>query len=287
MIPVTLGFKAYDAHELLCHFVAFSAGLYQRDRLHVELADITFIADTELPLHFFQASCGAALAAALKGLGQQIVFVAVDRPMFWIYARAPLQDLSSLAHRKISTFPAGAPPHHLANMILQKAGLNVKQDLTLLPARDDTARLGLLKSGSVDAAVISSSIAPAKMAQYGFNRLCCFGDEIRIPTTGLAVDRTYIEQEPELVQTLVGIHKQSLRLIHADPDLTGTVLRDYFDVETSICQETARLYAASFTLDGRTSQGIAQGAIASLCDSLGVPHRPAWNQVYAFTQGNR
>jgi ABC-type nitrate/sulfonate/bicarbonate transport system substrate-binding protein len=280
--PITLGFKAFDAHELLCHFVAVSAGLYQREKLRIDLADITFIADTDLPVHFFQASCGAALARALKGLGQRIVFVAVDRPMFWIYSRAALEDLSSLAGCKISTFPAMAPPHHLANIILQKAGLNVKQDLTLLPARDDLARLGLLKSGSVDAAVISSAVAPARMAQYGFNRLCCFGDEIRIPTTGLAVDQAYVEQQPELVQTLVTIHKQSLRLIHADPHLTGAVLRDYFEVEASLCEETARLYAAAYTLDGLTSQSIAQGAIASLCDSLGLSNRPAWNQVYVF-----
>jgi hypothetical protein len=43
MTTITLGFKAFDPHELLCHFVADMAGLYRRESLQVELADITFI----------------------------------------------------------------------------------------------------------------------------------------------------------------------------------------------------------------------------------------------------
>ena len=42
MTTVQLGFKAFDAHELLCHFIAAKAGLYQRHRLQIELVDITF-----------------------------------------------------------------------------------------------------------------------------------------------------------------------------------------------------------------------------------------------------
>ncbi|MGH8033780.1 MAG: ABC transporter substrate-binding protein [Lysobacterales bacterium] len=282
MSRVTLGFKAFDAHELLCHFIAVNAGLYRRERLEVELADITFTPETELPQHFFQASCGAALVSALQGLGQKIVFVAVDRPMFWIYSRVPHDGLPGLRHGKIATFPVVAPPHQLANLILQKEGLIAGENVSLLPARDDVARLGLLKSGSVDAAVISSAIAPARMAALGFHQLCWFGDSLRIPTTGLAIDQAFSRREPGLVQTLVRIHAESLQLIHGDPVQTGAVLCEYFDVSAAISHETARLYARAFTPDGRTSQVIAERAICSLCDVMAIAQRPAWNEVYTF-----
>ena len=55
MTTVQLGFKAFDAHELLCHFIAAKAGLYQRHRLQIELVDITFAIDTDLPQDMFQA----------------------------------------------------------------------------------------------------------------------------------------------------------------------------------------------------------------------------------------
>jgi ABC-type nitrate/sulfonate/bicarbonate transport system substrate-binding protein len=280
--PITLGFKAFDAHELLCHFVAVQAGLYQREGIAVQLADITFVADADLPAHVFQASCGAALASALKGSGQQIAFVAVDRPMFWIWSRAPLAGVAGLARRRLATFPAIAPPHALANIVLRKAGLDVARDVTLLPARDDVARLGLLRSGSADAAVISSAIAPARMGGLGFHLLCFIGDELRLPTTGLAVDQEHMQRAPEQVRALVASHRESLRLVHSDPELTAAVLRDWFDVSPEIAAATAQCYATAFTADGRTSPAIAQGAIDALCAAMGIATRPAWDQVYSF-----
>ncbi|RPH96136.1 MAG: hypothetical protein EHM68_11680 [Lysobacterales bacterium] len=280
--PVTLGFKAFDAHELLCHFVAVQAGLYQRGNMAVQLADITFVADAELPEHVFQASCGAALASAVRGSGQKVVLVAVDRPLFWIWSRAPLGNLAALARRRLATFPVLAPPHALANIVLRKAGLDAERELTLLPARDDLARLGLLRSGSADAAVISSAIAPARLAGLGFHPLCCIGDELRWPTTGLAVNQALLQRAPEQVRALVGIHRESLRMVHADIELTAAVLRDWFDVAPAIAAETAQSYATAFTADGRTSPAIAQGAIDALCAALGIAAPPAWQGFYAL-----
>ena len=280
MATIQVGFKAFDPHELLCHFVAVNAGLYKRENIDVELIDITFVADTELPSHVSQVSCGAALGSALRGIPQRILFVATDKPMFWIYSNNKIKSIGELAKSKIATFPALAPPYHLANIILRKSGINVEQDVVLLPARDDVARFGLLASGHVDAAVISSAIAPAKIVQSGKNMLCFFGDEIRIPTTGLAVDQSYLEKETELIRTLVNILKQSLSIIHADPDAVARVLKEYFDVDDRIKMETAELLQNYYTHDGRTTPEIAQNAINTLCKSLSISTVPDWQQIY-------
>lgn len=282
MTALTLGFKAFDPHELLCHFVAVDAGLYRSKALEVELVDITFIPETGLPADWFQASCGAALASAVKGIPQRVILVAVDKPMFWLYARPGISSIAELRNQRVATFPPIAPPHHLANIIMSRAGVDVGSNLTLRSARDDVARLGLLKSGHVDAAVISSAVAPAKLAALGFNTLCCFGDQIRIPTTGLGIDQSYLDRERDLVGSLVGAHKESLKLIHHDLDLVSRVLRDYFEVAPEHLNATARLYQSCYTPDGTTSPEIAQGAVNALAKSLDVGAPPAWQQVYRF-----
>ncbi len=287
MTAVTLGFKAFDAHELLCHFVAVKSGLYKKNQLQVDLVDITFIAETELPGHWFQASCGAALASAVKGIPQRVVFVAVDKPMFWIYASPGIKSVADLKNRRLATFPAIAPPHHLANIIMSRAGLDISKEVSLHSARDDTARLGLLKGGYVDAAVISSAQAPAKLIGLGFNTLCFFGDEIRIPTTGLGVDQNYLDKEFELARLLVDTHKASLLLIQNDPVLVGRVLQEYFDVAKEHADATARFYQSCFTKDGKTTADIAQAAINGLSTSLNdsalnVSKPIAWQQIYQF-----
>ena len=282
MKAVTLGFKAFDPHELLCHFVALEAGLYRDRSLQVELVDITFVPETEMPAHWFQASCGAALSSAVKGIPQRIVFVAVDRPMFWLYARPGIDNIAGLRNQRLATFPAIAPPHHLANLILTRAGLDVAKDVTLRSARDDVARLGLLKSGHVDAAVISSAVAPAKLNALGFSALCLFGDEIRIPTTGLAVDRSFRENESETTASLVAAHRESLKIIHHDLALVARVLQTHFDVAPEHLEVTARMYPSCFTQNGTTSAEIAQAAVAALGKSLGVGSPPEWHSIYRF-----
>ncbi len=280
MTTVQVGFKAFDPHELLCHFVAVNAGLYKRENIDVELIDISFVADTELPSHVCQVSCGAALGSALRGIAQRILFVATDKPMFWIYSNNEIKSLGELAGSKLATFPAIAPPYHLANIILKNSGINLERDVVLLSARDDVARFGLLASGNVDAAVISSMIAPAKIEQTGKNLLCFFGDKIRIPTTGLAVDQSYLEKETELIKTLVNILKHSLSIIHQDPDAVARVLKECFNVDDSIKMETAELLQNYYTEEGRTTPEIAQNAINTLCKSLSISTVPDWQQIY-------
>ncbi len=283
MTTVQLGFKAFDAHELLCHFIAAKAGLYQRHRLQIELVDITFAIDTDLPQDMFQASCGAALASALQGTPQRVVFVATDRPMFWLYAARDIDSLKDLKNKKVATFPAIAPPHHLANIILQRAGIDPKEDVVLSPARDDVARFGLLKTGDADAAVISSAVSPVAVKKAGFHELCFFGDTLRMPTTGLAVHATQLKQRAGLVGTLVAVLKEALSLLHNDPALVADVLQHYFDVPGDITGETAAMYEKYFTHDGQTTPEIAQLAVDSLRKSLQINTPISWQEIYDFS----
>jgi ABC-type nitrate/sulfonate/bicarbonate transport system substrate-binding protein len=281
LTTVQLGFKAFDAHELLCHFLAVEAGLYKRHRLQIQLIDITFTTDTDLPT--FQVSCGAALSSALRGTPLVVVFVATDRPMFWLYASSDIKSLQDLKNRIVATFPAVAPPHHLANIILRRASVDPAEDIVALAVRDDVARFGLLKTGNADAAVISSAISPMTVAQAGFHELCFFGDAIRLPSTGLAVDATQLQQNAGLVETLVTILKESLELLHGDPGLVALVLQQYFDVAGDLADKTAAMYEKYFTHNGRTSPEIAQLAVDSLRRSLQIDTPIRWQEFYDFS----
>ena len=125
-------------------------------------------------------------------------------------------------------------------------------------------------------------MAPAKLEALGFNILCFFGDEIRIPTTGLAIDQSYLEREFDLVRLMVDVHKESLRLIHHDLNLLGQVLQEYFDVAKEHTDATARLYRSCYTQDGRTTADIAQAAINSLAKSLDIAVAMPWQEIYRF-----
>lgn len=280
MKPVKLGFKAFDPHELLCHFLAVEGNHYDDAELQVELVDITFTPDDKLPPDLFQASCGAAMLAGLKGIPQRIVFVGVDRPMFWLYARVGIGEVGELRQGKVVTFPSIAPPWHFTRLLLNQHALDPDSDVQLLSARDDTARLGLLRSGHVDAAIISSSVAPAHVESLGFSRLACLGDAIRTPTTGLATHTSLIQNDPDTVSAMVTAHHHGLRQLRENSASVRKVLEDVFDVEPELVDQTIELYRACFTQNGREEPDDIRAAIAQMVQILELSDIPAWEEIY-------
>ena len=159
MKVIECGIKAFDIHELLCHFVAKRCGFYVAAGLDVRLVDTTFTPDERLPdADFFQVACGAAFQS--RTVPFRIFLAAVTKPMFWLYAGARIAAVEQLAGKRIATYPALAPPYWFNRIALRNHGLDPDHDVEMLPARDDVARLGLLREGAVDAALISSAISP-------------------------------------------------------------------------------------------------------------------------------
>ena len=143
MTKVHLGFKAFDIHELLTHFVAQRGGFYQQQALEVGLIDSTFIPDDKLPPNTFHAACGAALMGYVNGANYKVLLVNTDRPMFWLYSTNGEAAIAELAGKRVASYPDLAPPAHFLATI--SASVNPK----LLPVGTDVARIGMLKSGDV------------------------------------------------------------------------------------------------------------------------------------------
>lgn len=269
MVKVNLSFKAFDMHELLCHFMAWEAGLYREQRLDVTLIDSTFVPDDQLSPLTFHAACGGALMGWLKGAPLKVVFTATDRPMFWLYAQNEIQGLEGLQGARVASFPGIAPPAYFLSALLAQQNIGC-EELVIEPVRDDTARLGLLTTGDAKAAVISSAIPPAMMDEMGYRPLLFFGNCIRVPTTGLACSRQLIEQEPEVVAAMVDIHRQSLALIQKNQALLASTLGDYFRIPEHLIAPTIERIRHCFSREGFSTDHITQAAVELMAHELEI-----------------
>jgi ABC-type nitrate/sulfonate/bicarbonate transport system substrate-binding protein len=267
VVRIRLGFKAFDAHELAWHCVARVSGAYARRRLHVTLLDTSAIAEESLPPGSCSVACGAALAAWLRGVPVRVLGVAADRPMFWLHGRAAA--VAALRGARIATYPAAAPPAHFLRLLLADAGLDPTRDVTLEPARDDTARLGLLVGGDVDAAVLSSAVPPAAVAAAGFREIAFFGDALRVPSTGLAVSGREADA-PGWLPDLVQAFAESITAVHGDDDLLHQALRELLRVPAPNVDAVAALVRRCCTTDGRSPPGLTTAAVARMACALGV-----------------
>jgi hypothetical protein len=246
-----VGFRAFDPHELLVHFVAERAGAYTEFGLDVTLVDLRA---GDRP-HDAAVACGAALFAALDGAPIQVLLIASAAPLFWLYGRR-----RQLAGARIASYPPGAPPARFLTLALGETA-------TLLPARDDAARLALLDSGAADCALLSSATPPSHVADT--EQLFCLGDRVPVPTTGVAAP---LGHRPE-VDRLVQAHRLALRLLATDPALARATARDAFafdEGEAAWAVSAARRY---FTGDGRVPAAYIEAALA-IVGAAASPYAP-------------
>jgi hypothetical protein len=272
-----LSFKAFDCHELLCHMVAQEAGLYAEKSLSVRLLDSTFVPDEALPEKTFHAACGAALANFLAGKKPKVVFVACDRPMFWLYGRPGMDALEDLAQARVASFPDAAPPARFLRTLLSDESMTPD----LLPCRDDVARLGLLRSGSVDAALLSSLYLPHELESRGLQILAFVGENLRLPSTGLAVSGELLDTDPELVATMVEVFQQAMKLIFDDDQLLCKVLVDTFAMPEQGLMQTLQTVRECYNPLGLSDEPLLQSAVDGMARSMGLNSRSA-GDLYEF-----
>jgi hypothetical protein len=279
---IQLAFKAFDVHELGCHFVARHAGLYARHNLAPRLLDATFVPDDELPPGSFQAACGSALAAWLGGADRRVVFIAAERPMFWLYAGPDIGSVPDLADRLIAGYPAAAPPAAFLRDVLVRRGLPAER-LRVVASRDDEARVGLLRDGSAAAALVSSAVPPARMSGAGFQPLVFLGDELSVATTGLAVAPALCASDPELVAAVCACYREALALIHHDAAVLAGALAEALVAAGRDAVSLAAVLRHCYTRRGQCPMERLQGGAERLAVALGLGPARSVAGLYDFS----
>lgn len=279
MKTVRLGYKAFDPHELACHFVAEEAGLYRERRLAVELRDTRFVDDDELPDDHFSVACGAALLRWFRDAEPRVVFVATDRPMFWLYGEAAVATLRDLRGRKLAGYAPAAPPSLFLRLVLDDEGLDPDKDLALHPVPDDESRLAMLRSGEAAAALLSSATTPDHAEELGAHRILCIGDRLRLPTTGLAVNKVCVDRQPETVAAMRDALRAAIRLLHEDEAVLRAALRHFPTIADRHLGAACNVVRDFFTPDGMTYLAGIATTVSRVAAALGKPP-PDLAQLY-------
>ena len=281
MKTIECGIKAFDIHELLCHFVAQRGGFYAAAGLDARLVDTTFTPDDKLPVaDYFQVACGAA--AFSQNVPFKVYLAAVTKPMFWLYGPAGTDSVEQLAGKRIATYPPLAPPYWFNRIALRNRGLDPDTDVELKAARDDAIRLGLLREGAVDAALISSATSPVTVQRLGLNILALVGDEIRFVTSGIATTEKIGQDDPGLVESLVGVYRQSLAVIHDLPTEIYSILVDGMGVTPEVAEKTYELILPCYTQDGYMDMDTIRESRHILNTEMGKDSAISAEEIYDF-----
>jgi hypothetical protein len=197
---IELGYRDRNVHELVVHELAERLGEYDRRGI-----EVVAVADQAAPL---SAGLGGSAVERLLDRRRWIVRqVHTVRPLFWLWGSRGT---------RIATHPEGSIPWRFTGRILERVGMLATERVPF-PAGPaaDLARLDALLEGTVDAAVVGSSVAPSLARRLGLSELAYFGDILAVPTVGIAVDAALIDPHDAAVEAVVEAQASALEALRA------------------------------------------------------------------------
>ena len=285
MHTIDLAYVGRGLHEELVAYIADQEDFYAAEDVHVALRD-GCLWDNERLRHSATIGLGRAL---LTRLGGGVPWVALnvntDRPLFWILARPDPKSLADLAGRRLAVHAPRTAPGCSTRIALRRAGLDPDHDIhTIVRTPGDYGMdLRRLREGSIDAAVVGSTMAPeAVAAEYGWNLLAWIGDHFQIPTVGLAVDPTHVDPNDPAVQAVVRAHRRALQVVRNDPDTTVRHMQTFLGRHTvdEVRAHYDRFIAPYFNTDGQADLAVGEAAIKAVATELGVPETVTAAEFY-------
>jgi hypothetical protein len=212
---ILLGYRDRNVHELVCHEVARRAGYY--DLLGVE---VRAVPASDHPEASLSAGLGGSLVESIQGQRRwRAALVHTVHPLFWIWEREAHPALTGPA--VLAGHPEGSIVLAFTKRLLSGYGSGDTAPSVLhFPAGGDgdIDRLEALRSGAVDAAVLGSNFAPSALSRLGLRESLFFGDTLRFPTAGVAVDLDMTSVDDPSVQAVVAAQQAAMLKVRSrDP----------------------------------------------------------------------
>jgi ABC-type nitrate/sulfonate/bicarbonate transport system substrate-binding protein len=275
MPDLDFAYVGLGVHEEVVYSVADELGYYADEGVRVTIRDGVRWDDERLRRAAVVGLGRTLLIRLLAGTPWTMLCVNTERPLFWFMARAEFADLSELRGRRVAMHPSLVAPGCFARIVLRGRGIDPDTDIDaveMFPG-DYREHIRLLKSGELDAAVIGSTWSPEQLeAEEGLRLLRFFGDELQIPTTGVAVDPSVVALDDPRVEGLVRANLRALVTMLDDPVLgaehcgrllpaadSGTA-RDFFD----------RYVGSRFKADGQPDPHVVARALPLVAEELRI-----------------
>ena len=275
MSRIDFAYVGLGVHEEVVYSVADALGYYADEGVTVSIRDGVRWDDERLRQAAVVGLGRTLLIRLLAGTPWTMLCVNTERPLFWLMARPEFADVSELRGRRVAMHPALVAPGCFTRIILRGRGLDPDTDIEAVPMHpgDYSEHVRMLASGELDAAVIGSTWSPEQLeAEQGLRLLLFFGDELQIPTTGVAVDPSVVALDDPRVEGVVRANLRALATMLADPALgaehVGRLLpaadaataREFYD----------RYIGSQFKAGGQPDAGVVTTALPQVADELRI-----------------
>jgi len=216
-------------------WVAHEAGLFAAEGLDdqlifipsaTQLAQVTVAGDVDIA----SLGGGPMMAAVLSGADLKAIGNNVNKLIFSIHGRPEVKGIEDLRGKRIAVSRLGSSSDVAARFALRKFNLEPQKDVVLMQLGSMSSMFGALKSGAVDASVVSppTQFLSEKM---GFKELVSITDmDYAYPNPTMVVPGDLIRKRPDTIDRFLRAYVRGMHRAITDREFTIKTLAKYTTV---------------------------------------------------------
>jgi NitT/TauT family transport system substrate-binding protein len=234
-VPVRIA-SAGLSGELLPLWIAQDRGLFKKNGLETEVITIQggpLAVQTLLSgsVQFHVGGTSSIVDAKMRGAQTATLAVFIDSLPYTLIATQAIKSPLQLKNKKFAVSRLGSVSDLSLRIALRNMGINPEKESVILGIGDQTARFSALRSGSVDATVISPPLT-VTARKMGFTQISSF-QEAGIVWTYNSVDTTaeFAQKNPQLVLSMLRGFVEGIAYIHKNKEDSLAVLKHWMRLD--------------------------------------------------------
>jgi ABC-type nitrate/sulfonate/bicarbonate transport system substrate-binding protein len=220
-------------------WVARDAGFFAKEGLEdqiifipsaTQLAQVLVAGDVDIA----SLGGGPVMAASLSGADLKVIGNNVNKLIFSIHTKPEVKTLEELRGKRIAVSRFGSSADVAARAALRKHNMDPAKDVTLMQLGTMSNMFGALKSGAVEASVVSppTQFLSEKM---GFKEIVSITEmDLAYPNPSMAVSGELIRKKPDLIDRFMRAYVRAMQRARNDRDGTIKTLAKYTTVSDSV-----------------------------------------------------
>jgi NitT/TauT family transport system substrate-binding protein len=204
----------------------------------------------------FGMSAGASLAAALRGAPLRLVFVQIDKPLYFLFTQPEIQTAAELEGKSVGIAAVGDSTQLATKATLKGLGAN-PEAISYVANITGAQSVAALQSASVSGAAVS---APFDLIaqRLGFRNLGFMGDYLDYLTSGLATREDHLQTQPDLVLATLRAEIKAHRYMQQNRLGTIAHLTRFLEISEEDATEAYDAYMRYLTLDGTSTPEVLE-----------------------------
>ncbi|MGH7872270.1 MAG: ABC transporter substrate-binding protein [Candidatus Binatia bacterium] len=232
----------------------------------------------------FGTAGGSALLPITRGLPMTFLFATFDRANFSLYASSQIRAVHELKSKRIGISSFGSGPDSLLRDYLADHDIDGGRDATILAVGSGTERFIALKTGAVDAAMLSPSAYMLAEAG-GFRELVSFvkqKDYVYLQG-GIVARNNLLTSEPALVQKFIRGTVKALWYLQSNRPQTISALSRVLKIKPNVATRVYDEIRPGVTQDGTVNEEQQKKSLAPFLGRTGAKDAPPLERAFDFS----